>query len=348
MTDKDRSQGPASRRGWVPRPSRAAGWLLWTAAGLASPFCHTVFDGVLGAYSCSEEGAIGPPGCPAEQTCVTGVCVAIGRPLGEPCGSDADCQPDAGCLSPTDFGQDDAPLCTRLCCASSDCGPPEAGLVCWPPPDGAGSLCWPASSLGRPLPGQSAAGDACSDDGECRSALCQQGRCLDTCCDDSYCPQDKDTCRVMASPLAEHDSWVCAPPPTNADADFCSSDDDCRSGACLSMEADVLLCAQPCCSSRECGTIYLGTSFEPLGCAPTEDGTLRACSKLLTEAATRELGAPCLEDGQCRSGLCYLASSDAPYCSDSCCTDESCGDTSAFACRPVEAGGTWALRCVRK
>jgi len=344
----DRSQGRRSGRAPALWPPRLAVWLLLAAAGLAAPSCHTVFDGELGAFACSEEGAVGPPGCPPAQTCVTGVCVTVGRPLGASCGTDADCQPDARCMSPTDFGQSGTPLCTRLCCAATDCGPPDQGLVCWPPPDGAGSLCWPASSLGRPTPGEAAAGEDCAGDDECRSALCHQDRCLDTCCDDSYCRHGKDTCRVMASSLAEHDTWVCAPPPSDADADFCSSDDDCRSGACLTVDPDVLVCARPCCSSRECGTVYLGTSFEPLACAETEEGTLRACAKLLTEAAIRDVGAPCLEDGQCRGGFCYVADGAAPYCSDSCCTDESCGDTSAFACLPIDTGGTWALRCVRK
>jgi hypothetical protein len=330
-----------------PRPVAIAA-ITTVLSALIGGACHTVFDGEIGAFACSQEGSFGPPACPDDQTCVTGACVAIGRPLGAGCDTDAQCQTDSFCLDPADIDQTGPPLCARLCCASTDCGPPDSGQVCWPPPGGSGNVCWPASPLGRHAPGAAPAGTACGDDGECRSAVCDQGVCLDTCCDNSYCQASKDVCRVMLSPLAEHDTWVCAPPPSTANADFCASSNDCQAALCLAVTEDVKVCAQPCCSSRECGSVYLGVAFQPLACAPTPDGTLRTCSRLLTEAAIRDIGAPCLEDGQCRSGLCITTGADAPYCSDSCCTDANCGDIASFACRPVDNDGTWALRCVHK
>ncbi len=310
--------------------------------------CHTVFDGELGAYACSPEGALGPPACPQDLTCVTGSCVPMAPPLGASCSSDGECPSDSFCLDPADIDQAAAPRCSRLCCASTDCGAPALGQVCWPPPGGSGNVCWPAAVIGRPAPGAAPSGAACNDHGECRSAVCHQGTCLDTCCDDSYCLAGKDVCRVMLSPLADHDTWVCAAPPSAANADFCSSNNDCRSALCLTVADDVDVCARPCCSSRECGSVFLGVASAPLACAPTTDGTLRTCSRLLTETAIRDVGAVCVEDGQCRSGLCLTEGDGEPYCSDACCTDASCGDVASFACRPVDSGGTWALRCVRK
>ena len=345
--DKRRDSQPGgAQTGSLPRAAIA--YVTVALGALLGGACHTVFDGDLGAFACSQEGAFGPPACPPDQTCVTGACVAIGRPLGAGCGSDADCQAGSFCLDPADIGQTGGLVCTRLCCASTDCGAPGSAHVCWPPPAGSGSLCWPASALGRAAPGSAQSGAACDHDGECRSATCHQETCLDTCCDDSFCLAGNDVCRVMLSSLGEHDTWVCAAPPSGANADFCSSSNDCRSGLCVTVTEDVQLCAQPCCSSRECGSVYLGVSFEPLACAPTADGTLRTCSRLLPETAIRAVGAACVEDGQCRSGLCHPLGDGEGYCSDTCCTDDSCGDVASFACRPIATGETWALRCVRK
>jgi hypothetical protein len=309
--------------------------------------CQAVIDGELGTVNCKVEGAFGPPACPEGESCVAGVCTAVGVPSGGACEQDSECAAPGFCLDPSTVGEGGAKRCTRTCCASNECGPPGAGQVCHAPQAGDGMLCWPAAELGRGAPGQVAAGEACSANEDCRSGSCDGQRCIDTCCNDAFCGGDAPACRLRLVATAPAESWGCGQPASSADNADCNSNDDCRSGRCLPVDPDLSLCANPCCKSAECGqTLVLGIE-KLVACAPLDGGNALACSVLLPLSANGDLGAECSVDEDCRSGIC-ASDSNGNYCSDVCCDDTSCGDATRFSCRPHADGGTWSLRCLRK
>jgi hypothetical protein len=322
----------------MPTPGKAFALAATSAVALAA--CHTIFDGELhGAIRCTVPDAYGPPHCPIAESCIAGVCASVGAPLGHTCKSDQDCRAPGFCLDPAWVHASGPPRCSLPCCASTDCGPVSDGQVCWAPPEGSGSFCWRGAELGRGALGAARAGETCADGADCRSGVCDQ-RCVDLCCDDSFCGEQ--ICRIFQrDSLGEEQAWSCGAPAASGKVEECDDDFDCATGRCLPTSAGLSYCAVPCCSSADCAPKVIDTIEYLVACAPV-DGVLRACSKLVPFDAL-PLGAPCQGDGDCHSELCLHGS-----CSDTCCTDASCGDESRFSCRPVEDGGTWALRCVRK
>ena len=317
-------------------------WLLLLSVAIG-PGCHLLIDGELGAVRCDDEGAYGPPGCAEGEACRAGVCAAAGAPLGGPCAADTDCDGSAFCLDPAAAGEPSQPFCSTSCCASTDCGPARHGLVCWSPSEGVGGLCWSAADLGRPAPGAGHGGDPCSGDGDCRSGVCADGRCADGCCDGSYC-REGTICRVKSTPVSKGEGWACGAPPSTSASGNCNSNDDCATGRCVLLAADLPYCLEPCCSSSQCPRVAYDGQMYRLGCSPLGAG-LRGCATLLPPSASGEVGSPCVDGEDCRSGLC-IEGPDGSICSDLCCDDASCGDLSAFACRPGPLAGSWALRCV--
>lgn len=307
---------------------------------------------------------------------MAGVCAAVGRPLGATCEGDEDCPSDAFCFEPESIGATGAPRCTRPCCGAGTCGPPERGLVCWAWQEASGAVCWPHQPLGRAAPGDGPVGAPCTQDDACRSGRCDDvtGRCFDTCCADAGCAGG-DVCRAGVSPTTnasgpegpvsdEARIWRCGAAPTPSDGeDECIADNGCRSSLCAEVDLEpvgapesVDRCIEPCCSSRECGEAVFFEERYPIACAVTEAG-VRGCSVVLRSLAEGPVGAPCRNDDECRSGFCLEpedkggeggADPRGSYCSDLCCTDDTCGDPSRFACRPGEVDDTWALRCERR
>lgn len=337
-------------------PSVLARGLIGWGSLLALGACHLVFDGDLGVVRCDRDGAWGPPSCPEGESCVAGVCTPVGAPKGAPCDGDEDCEAPSFCLDPAEFGFDGEPRCTSPCCSAGECGRADLGLVCWVPPGSAGAVCWPHEPIGRAVPGDGARGEGCDQDEDCRSGRCNEGRCFDTCCSDAGC-EGLEVCRAGAVPEADAPGmdvgrvWQCGKPPTAGDVDQdCVADQNCRNNLCaitaIPPDIEEEVCIRPCCSSRECGAVEAMGMPYPLACTVSPEG-VRGCSLALPPSAKGEVGAPCDDDLDCRSGLC-MSDDDGGFCSDLCCKDESCGDVSVFACRPGEVAGTWALRCVRR
>ncbi len=304
--------------------------------------CHQMFDGNIEAFRCNIEGGYGPPACPEGNTCVAGLCTDVGAPLGDVCVADDDCRVGR-CIDPAAFGASGEPRCSHLCCNSSDCGAPSEGLVCWLPASTTGGMCWPAEALDRPAPGIGRPGASCSGPSDCRSGVCDGSVCSDACCDDSYC-DDPDVCRVKASGAVEGPTFACGQPFGPGLSGICESPDDCASGMCVPGNDMVDICATPCCSSADCESVLIGTVLRPVACVPI-DGRLRGCGQILPITAVGGLGAPCENGDDCRSGLC-VDRPEGRICSDTCCRDADCGDSSAFRCKPTPVEQTWALRCV--
>lgn len=328
--------------------------LVGAAAALALAIaggCQILVDGDLGAVHCTEQGAVGPPACPAGFACSDGVClepVVGGRELGASCAEDAECVEGLFCLRPMRFGGDGAAICSRPCCTSSDCGEPEEGFVCWAPPVGGGSYCRRAASGGRAAGGADKVGEPCFVPDSCRSGLCTNGACADGCCTDTHCSTGDAVCRFGVGIVSQGASWACGdkPDPAGELMDPCLADADCRSGLCVAIGGE-LRCSIPCCDSAVCGSAIVATFPGVLACVDVDRGgsLVRACAAWLPESASGAVGAPCTDDLECRSGRCIDAAGGARMCSDVCCTDASCGDPSSYVCRPHELGTKWALRC---
>jgi hypothetical protein len=318
-------------------PLTRASLVAWALMG-----CHAVFDGELGVVRCEREGAYGPPDCPPAQTCVTGVCIEVGAPLGAGCASDDACRAPGWCLDVGALGHAGGPRCSKPCCSSAECGAPGEGQVCFAPAATAGAFCWPSEELGRAAPGWASGGTPCKQGGDCRSGLCETS-CSDVCCGDASC-EAETVCRLRFSEETNGDGWSCGKPPSAVDEQFCYSDHDCQSGHCALIEGlGVKLCLDPCCNSRECDSIEVDGVLHRIGCAPGPNGR-RACARALPASATGAVGAPCSKGAACLSGICLPEG----YCSDLCCEDASCGDPMKFSCRLGEVDGFSALRCIRR
>ena len=325
----------------------------WLGLGMGVVGCQLVFDGAIEAVRCAEEGALGPPACPANLLCQDGLCtpvVAGHLLLGETCGRSRDCTEGLFCLDPKDFGGEGPPVCSRPCCSSSDCGEPTESFVCWTPDLGGGSFCRSTISIGRASAGALEVGKLCSVDTGCRSALCSNGRCVDGCCADNDCVPAGGTCLLRANVISSGIHWACAATPygKNELLEPCAADVDCTSNLCVEIRGEKR-CSRPCCKSDECPDHAVEGIPGFLACADVlhQGSSVRACSRWVPEPATGTVGAECSEEAACRSGRCVPGLSGA-ICTDVCCTDASCGDLSRFVCRPDPPSGNHGLRCEPK
>jgi hypothetical protein len=322
--------------------------MLAPLVAIFGPGCEVLIDGNLGSIHCEAEGAFGPPACPDGDVCKESVCVAAPPDvLGVACTEDSICGDGAFCFLPDRYGIVGDSVCTRACCTSSDCDP-RSDWVCWVPSNGDGNFCRPADEVGRGPTSTLLAGDLCDEGSQCRSGICTSGVCVDTCCSDTNCASAGARC-VLAPGVGPEATWTCGklPPMRKQSFDLCESDSDCLFGLCTSIDG-TSRCAPPCCASNGCDGPVGQSAF---ACTEIDHQgvTVRACALVVEPSAKGEVGDPCESDGACRSAQCRRDDPNAAgYCTDVCCTDESCGDPDRFACRPRSLSGAWALRCELK
>lgn len=352
---------PDQRRG-LGRARQGIALLFGVGLAAAAGGCELIVPGDLASVHCTEDGAVGPPVCPYGMFCHDGLCTQGPPALGAPCVEDDLCAPGDRCVEPESLGLGGASFCSRPCCSSADCGA-GTDLVC--AALGPGKMCVAAERWGRKAPGDRLAGEACGKGSECRSGLCEGGTCADTCCGDAECAANGGACAVGAT------GWSCAPDPAGEGAfpHLCEGDAECESGLCVKWADGIARCADPCCSSRECGAVKLADGLRPALCVPVRHGSalVLACAAASEGDAIRDLGEPCEKDAQCRGGRCIEAGdaaapgegAAAKVCSDACCTDASCGAPELFTCAPrdggVKAGSPtgsggqgFDLQCVRR
>jgi hypothetical protein len=325
---------------------------LWAAAG-----CELLVDGDLASIRCSREGRSGPPDCPVGEVCTDHVC---GEPAGTPmelgsrCDDDTGCAAGSFCLDPAQFTDAGAfatgkKRCSRPCCSSGDCGDPAATLVCAHPDLGGAGYCRRAFDVGRAAPGARVAGQACATHDGCRSGLCDldgnPAACIDSCCSDTSCSETQTTCRF--GERASVQGFWCSPSAGAAHyGELCAGDEDCASGLCLELEG-TKRCSAPCCNATQCGPI----AGHPVACTEIFHAVyVRACATLLPISAAGEVGMVCTSGMECRSGLCGPPTPGQAQgqCTDTCCSDESCGAPGTFRCLPQRLGPPWPLRCEHK
>ncbi|MEZ4374112.1 MAG: hypothetical protein R3B07_25045 [Polyangiaceae bacterium] len=311
------------------------GLLLGASSGIAA--CSLALPGELDRIECKSEGVVGPPVCDPGQVCLEGVCTACAT--SERCGNglDDDCNgtPDDGCgdSGPGGWGESCAgdpdcsagflcadSRCTRTCCRSEDCGP---GWVC-----GSAGLCQQAGLLNRSV-GVLRAGELCSGPTDCRSGLCESGRCIDTCCAHSDCGGGL-TCSINPS------GNVCRPGTGLTYGSTCSDNDQCAANLCRSVATGVKLCSSPCCSSYDCGSFNVAGLRVDMACG-YPNGVGAAC--ISGSYGNGAVGTACTGGGDCRSGIC----SPDGACSDACCSDADC-PSPGFHCRADEMGRGFCVR----
>jgi len=304
--------------------------------------CSVIVPGTLGPIDCLDEGAVGPPACPPGETCKQGMCVPAADDLGRKCVDVTDCSEGSLCVDPVLFGGTGDKRCTHPCCSSFDCDP-RADFVCAAYPSGGGLFCRSAEELGRAGTGELPAGQSCKDGFECRSGLCETGACHDVCCTDTNCSASEQACVVDPA-----GGFACGAPSAVGLAYFdpCMTGADCASGLCVDV-GGVTRCVTSCCSSSDCAPALdpMGM-LASVGCRWVGVGgvAVATCSTFLPPGGTGLVGSTCVAPADCQSGLCEQLG-DVVLCTDTCCSDESCGDPALFGCVPAELGGLVGLRC---
>lgn len=113
----------------------------------------------------------------------------------------------------------------------------------------------------------------------------------------------------------------------------------CATGACVVSNPNY--CTQTCCRTDNCP--------QGLKCVYDTDDTVgyRVCESTGIPGGPLPIGSPCSQNTECKTAQCVQVGQLAPFCTDACCSDSDCGDTTAFACRPLfDAKGTALLLCV--
>ncbi len=331
--------------------------------------CELIVPSALPTYACSpSDGA-----CPSGMTCdvASGTCVSGGagddapsddggddgaggdaRPdadsgpslvaLGGACRLDTDCTSKlcgTSTILTTSITTGTGPICTQTCCTSADC---PSAFVCFNGGTG-GGYCVPAVKAQRspPATGGALAGATCVGNGDCRSGLCSNTKCIDTCCTKSDCASGT-TCGVgtVTQPSPMHDEWICIPlqPPLKNDGTTCGDNTQCKNNNCVGFPS---VCTPPCCKNTDCSAWATAVGAPSGVCAYGLDGAdqLKWCFQFV---GTRlPVDSSCTANPDCQSSYC---DPEQKKCLEVCCRDEDCGV--GYICKP-SATNTPFLRCVK-
>jgi hypothetical protein len=279
----------------------------------------------------------------------TGACVSPTGQLGDPCASNSACASglcgDSRILTEEVVTALGSIVCTKACCTSAEC---SSDSVCFG--TGAGSYCVPKRGVGYDgALGDKQGGTTCAGNEECRSGICDVGRCVDGCCKASDCASGS-TCRVRSG-VRGHTVFACgATTATGEQGASCGSNSTCKSNFCkTSGTLANFECAARCCGAASCPSSRTCNDETPTG-ATTD--TVSVCSFPATQGAL-PTGAECNAStpSACKGNRCYNFGGTLGFrCSDICCVDADCGDP-AWVCRLRRISTTTTeerLRCVPK
>ena len=345
------------------------GGLLLLAGSLGSSGCEAlVGDSLPSPVPCSGDLA---STCPAGQSCINSLCaptpipghdagrdvfvfdahvvldaghdttkppadVGVDAPptmlaLGDSCGGDPTaCAAPLFCLDTTDLVgltfPEGGSLCSATCCSDSDC---SGDNVCYGTTGG--NYCLTAATA---------------------TARCPSGGCGTACCSSTSSGGCSGTCGLDTTPTGGSSPECSASGGLHKVGDDCEEDSACASGFC----AESLLCsdfgsccqeAVDCCSSKDCGENGTCNWFEG---TDLSNATLifRSCGGTGTAAT----GQSCVnnpDSNDCAGGICTAFVGSNTVCTEPCCTDRDCSDTSGWVCRPfnvpLSAGSIELLVC---
>ena len=271
-------------------------------------------------------GCIDPSiSCPADFSCdeASGYCISNNKlPLGTACKFDVECE------SQLCFATERGSYCSRACGKSADC---PVGSTCFN--QSGFSACISETRFPEGTLFRTAEGDDCSEEITCQSRWCNPtaNTCLETCSGDRDCSDSPCAANASSSGGTTTYTQLCAIlfSPAGEAGEFCTSNSECESGIC---HLELGGCAKPCCTSEECE--------DEQACLPyqMQDATLtKICQPL--RAGTSTLGAACVDDGDCESGVCFGSPSAPATCTQHCCTNADCQTISSQAvCRPSTVG----------
>ena len=233
--------------------------------------------------------------------------------LGEDCTADnVNCEGDLLCAPLSGWNINNPKfVCTQACCQSNECGVAGSRSLCMPTKFG-GGLCLPASYVPArsPNPGEALAGDACTNQSDCRSGLCKDKVCQDLCCaDKSGC--GGLVCTATREAATSLDTFMCQPsgPGNGASDAACTKDSDCVSGLCLLQLDAKRHCAQPCRRDDDCPANFPNI----YNCDYT---TITAYNVKLRACFLAKPGGACASANDCGSGDSCSALNDSHllYC----------------------------------
>ncbi len=268
--------------------------------------CIEVGATCMASADCGE----GPPAA----TCVDGACQVGCAALSGTCLGDRQCQADGFC--------DVAPRCTT----QGDCGHPDYNCIdqrcvrrCDRPygyPCRGNSTCDP---FGRCV-GAAGIGAPCTDGGDCNTDYClsinnpMESYCTRSCAATSDCPLDFTCARVNGAKQCVREttfgSMAMFDVPTGG---ACTAEvNNCQSGLCSAGD----FCLERCSRKSDCAFISLDCITVEL---PAQQGTvfLNACAS----NSGFDLGATCLNNEQCASGVCNRYNME---CVQPCCSGGDC------------------------
>ena len=227
-----------------------------------------------------------------------------------------------------------------------------------------GNYCISATAAGRTT-GTGLPGATCGTGSECYSGVCTASKCEDTCCTNTNCTNGT-TCAVTT--LAGATTLACTTAGATTPNNTCSASSACASDYCAtycyneSCSDNVQLCAQPCCSSNQCGS-YEGNQFvcnddyfpaltaSSTGTPPAGTPVVPVCDAVQQTKTvggpppTGQVGATCTSITDCYSNLCTATGTTPGYCTDVCCVDSDC-NAAGYVCRPTPTATGTNLRCV--
>ncbi len=290
-----------------------------------------------------------PALCKGQETCdvPTGKCTSnIVGAIGSACVGDRQCPVGAFCGSSAYLGPITATnVCTKTCCASSDC---PTDFVCYAPGT-AGRYCVSKASLQIAAVGSLPAGASTNDPTQCRSGQIEAGRCIDVCCTSANCTNGT-ACHETT--LRGKSALACIPGNTTGSGKCCGgsicggSPSACGEGVCERIDNFADLCMAPCCGSAGCpgrSTFYGDFVCRAYG---TNNGVFTSCAVSGVSRGSAQSGTDCNTDGDCASLYCDVPTSTHThkYCTDYCCTDADCGN--GTRCRPVSESNAYILHCI--
>lgn len=168
------------------------------------------------------------------------------------CPNGAACVEDGAC----------AIVCGPVVCAlDQECidGACVLNSSCTQPPCEPRPMCVesPAQACGAGAPG-----DACIDDQDCTSTVCDEGHCRLACAANNTCP----------APYVCRNGWC--EPPAGVFGDLCDTASDCTTSLCLREDEGIATCTRSCARDTDCPTAHQCSSVSdravcrrvPMGC----------------------------------------------------------------------------------
>lgn len=261
-------------------------------------------------------------GCVAGQTCnaTTGHCEQSGPtllPLNGTCMRNGDCESDV-CF---DFGGGVGRRCVESCGSSTDC---PVGFTCHVH-EGA-RMCVNATLFAGSPTFTEPAGAQCTEDGQCRSGLCDDSSCLERCTVDGDCPTG--SCRWYETGQFVFDQACNGPGPGAPVGSTCDFTSDCQTGVCLAGgSTSIRRCLRLCDTTSDCAN---GSVCSPIDYSECTNGSFDDCNRWRIQGVRAcvednhgngAFGTSCSDAFDCRSMLCNPSINE---CTDTCATDADC------------------------